>query len=202
MREKKAAGRGAFHRRRGSKTKHVSLPSDHMTEAQWKRRNGEVTTYQLGSPMKWETFRSMPNDLKEQYVRYLHEKYNITRAILAKAFGVSDTTLRNALSDCSLSDIFSAGSKMKQVEREQFYVFWNGQQHCDEDRFHEPATRRSDDPDIEPTGTPAAFAMQAFEFQFAGPYHADQLSNSLRRMIPEGTEVTLVVKCSMGSSIR
>lgn len=198
MREKKAAGRGAFHRRRGSKTKHVSLPSDHMTEAQWKRRNGEVTTYQLGSPMKWETFRSMPNDLKEQYVRYLHEKYNITRAILAKAFGVSDTTLRNALADCALSDIFAAGNKMKKVEREQFYIFWNGQ--SQEETAQETAAQEASDPISEPKGTPAAFAMQAFEFRFAGPYHADQLSNSLRRMIPEGTEVTVVVRCSMGSS--
>ena len=45
--EKKAIGRGARHRVRGSKSKRCSLPSDGMTHAQWKRSNGPVITYNL-----------------------------------------------------------------------------------------------------------------------------------------------------------
>ena len=117
VREKKSSGRGAYHRRRGSKTKHVSLPSDHMTEAEWKRRNGKVATYQLGAPMTWEEFRKMPQDLREQYVRLLHKRYGVSRAVLAEAFGVSDSGLRRFLIDCDLSDIFRSGSKMSRRTR-------------------------------------------------------------------------------------
>ena len=156
-----------------------------------------MTTYQLGAPMEWEAFRTMPNDLKEQYVRGLYEKYRISRAELAKAFGVCDVTLRKALADCSLADLFSAGNKMKQAERERFHTFWSGQEQGTAPVSQEPPAQEPADSSGEATGSLAAFAMRAFEFQFAGPYQADQLANSLRRMIPEGTRVAISIRCTL-----
>lgn len=191
VREKKSSGRGAYHRRRGSKTKHVSLPSDHMTEAEWKRRNGKVTTYQLGAPMTWEEFRKMPRDLREQYVRLLHKRYGVSRAVLAEAFGVSDSGLRRFLIDCDLSDIFRSGSKMRQADKEAFLTFWTGDA--------APAEEPADDPEDGAGGSPQQpFAMSSFTLRFTGPYSADHLANSLRRMVPEGAMVSIVVECRLG----
>ena len=181
VREKKSSGRGAYHRRRGSKTKHVSLPSDHMTEAEWKRRNGKVTTYQLGAPMTWEEFRKMPQDLREQYVRLLHKRYGVSRAVLAEAFGVSDSGLRRFLIDCDLSDIFRSGSKMKQADKEAFLAFWTGDTAPAEETAGDPADDAGESPQ-------QSFAMSSFALRFTGPYSADHLANSPATYGPRGND--------------
>ena len=193
IREKKSSGRGAYHRRRGSKTKHVSLPSDHMTETEWKRRNGKVTTYQLGTPMSWDEFRRMPQDLREQYVRLLHERYGVSRAVLAEAFGVSNSGLRRYLIDCDLTDIFRSGSKMKQADKERFLAFWTGRDAPAE----EPTSDNEDSADTSPQ---PSFAMSGFTLRFTGPYSSDHLANSLRRIVPEGAMVSIVIECRLGEN--
>lgn len=198
VRDKKTIGRGARHRRRGSKTQYVSLPSDNMTEAQWKRRNGEMATYQMGAPIAWSVFRDMPDDLKGEYIRRLHHRFGITAAELAKAFGVSYNTFRKTIGACDMTGVFSAGSKMGAADREAFHCFWYG--------GNEPApsveetSDRQDEPN-EPATLPSAapFTMRSFTLTFDGPYCEEQLLNSLRYMIPAGAEVTLSVTCTVGS---
>ena len=51
--QKKRIASGAFHMKRGSRSKRCSLPSDNLTPAQLKRRNGPVSTYKLDQPMSW-----------------------------------------------------------------------------------------------------------------------------------------------------
>ena len=76
--QKKRIARGAIHKRNGSKSRRCSLPSDNMTAAEWKRRNGEVKTYALNVPMSWPDFKSMPYDLQQQYIDNLQNRFNVS----------------------------------------------------------------------------------------------------------------------------
>lgn len=86
--QKKRIANNARRMKNGSKSKKCSLPSDHMTPTEWKRRNGPVNTYKLDAPMSWDTFREMPIDLQITYLRNLQELYRANDKMLADMFHV------------------------------------------------------------------------------------------------------------------
>ena len=90
--QKKRTAAGARHMKRGSRSKRCSLPSDNLTPAQLKRRNGPVSTYKLDEPMRWDDFKSMPVDIQKQYVDSLHQNYGATGKMIAKMLGISAVT--------------------------------------------------------------------------------------------------------------
>lgn len=86
--QKKRIANNARRMKNGSKSKKCSLPSDYMTPAEWKRRNGPVNTYKLDAPMSWGTFKEMPIDLQITYLRNLQELYRANDKMLADMFHV------------------------------------------------------------------------------------------------------------------
>lgn len=82
---------------------------------------------------------------------------------------------------------------MKQADKEAFLAFWTG----DAAPVEEPVCDPADDAGESPQ---QPFAMSSFTLRFAGPYSADHLANSLRRMIPEGAMVSIVVECRLGEN--
>ncbi len=94
IRDKKTTSRGARAKRNGSKSKKCSLPSDGMTQAQWKRRNSEVKTYNIKFKMTYEQFKDMPQDLQGKYLTQIVQAYGATLADIARdVFGVNPNTL-------------------------------------------------------------------------------------------------------------
>ena len=91
--QKKRIAAGARHMKRGSRSKRCSLPSDNLTPAQLKRRNGPVSTYKLDAPMRWDDFKSMPDDLQKQYLEGLMKTYGATDAMIGRMFYVSDVSV-------------------------------------------------------------------------------------------------------------
>ena len=89
--QKKRIASGAFHMKRGSRSKRCSLPSDNLTPAQLKRRNGPVSTYKLDAPMMWDDFKAMPVDLQKKYLTNLVEAYGATNEMLGDMFYVHPT---------------------------------------------------------------------------------------------------------------
>ena len=89
--QKKRTAAGARHMKRGSRSKRCSLPSDNLTPAQLKRRNGPVSTYKLDEPMRWDDFKSMPVDLQKKYLTNLVETYGATNEMLGDMFYVHPT---------------------------------------------------------------------------------------------------------------
>ena len=79
--------------KRGSRSKRCSLPSDNLTPAQLKRRNGPVSTYKLDAPMRWDDFRAMPEDLQKQYLVGLVDSYKTTNEMLGEMFHVHWSTV-------------------------------------------------------------------------------------------------------------
>ena len=93
IKEKKSTANGARHRKRGSKTKFVSLPSDGMTRKQWEKKNGEVFSVRMNQPLSWNEFCTLPESLQTEYLNHLMQEYGANRARFAEMFGVHPTTL-------------------------------------------------------------------------------------------------------------
>lgn len=96
IREKKSTGRGIYGKKSGARTKYVSLPQDKLTDAQLKRRNSPVYTYNINTCIHdWNEFKNLPTDLQKTYLTNVLATYNPTLGMIAKEMGVSDETLRS-----------------------------------------------------------------------------------------------------------
>lgn len=104
----------------------VKLPSDYMTKKELKSMNGECKSYRLNSPMSWEEFKSMPDDLKVVYIKALREKYNVPNTALAEMFGICGPTLSRYLDTLGLSVGKAAAASKKTWEKEAFLAWRNG----------------------------------------------------------------------------
>lgn len=126
--QKKRIAAGARHMKRGSRSKRCSLPSDNLTPAQLKRRNGPVSTYKLDAPMRWDDFKSMPVDLQKKYLTNLVETYGATNEMLGDMFYVHPTrvgTVKKALGVVSHNPHRLIGEK-KTIRDQMWAAFCNG----------------------------------------------------------------------------
>lgn len=119
--QKKRIANNAARMKRGSKSKKCSLPSDHLTPAQWKRRNGPVSTYSLNQPMNWETFKSLPTDIQQSYIDILQSRFNVTASTISKElFGKTGPALKALIEKKGLKYIHMKGKNMSAEERESW----------------------------------------------------------------------------------
>ena len=126
--QKKRIAAGARHMKRGSRSKRCSLPSDHLTPAQLKRRNGPVSTYKLDAPMMWDDFKAMPVDLQKKYLTNLVETYGATNEMLGDMFYVHPThvgAVKKALGVVSHNPHRLIGEK-KAIRDQMWAAFCNG----------------------------------------------------------------------------
>ena len=63
--QKKQLAQQARHRKRGSKSRKCSLPSDSLTKKQWKERNGKTLSINLNQPTSWEIFKEVSKQTQE-----------------------------------------------------------------------------------------------------------------------------------------
>ena len=104
----------------------VKLPSDFMTKKELKSMNGECKSYRLNSPMSWEEFKSMPDDLKVVYIRALREKYNTPDKYIAEMFGVGRPTLCNYFKGLGLNTGSASAASKQTWNKEAFLAWRNG----------------------------------------------------------------------------
>ena len=126
--QKKRIAAGARHMKRGSRSKRCSLPSDNLTPAQLKRRNGPVSTYKLDAPMGWDDFKAMPADLQKKYLTNLVETYGATNEMLGDMFYVHPThvgAIKKALGVVSHNPRRLIGDK-KAIRDQMWAAFCNG----------------------------------------------------------------------------
>lgn len=84
IREKKAAGRGAFHKKNGSKSKKCTLPSDYLTRKEKMAMSGECKTYDMRKFYTYEEFKTFPDDIQLKYINGLINRYNVTVSMIAE----------------------------------------------------------------------------------------------------------------------
>ncbi len=94
IREKKSTGRGAFHKKCGSKSKKCTLPSDYLTRKEKMAMSGECKTYDMRKFYTYEEFKQFPDDIKLQYLNSLINRYDVTIAAIAdELFHITPTGL-------------------------------------------------------------------------------------------------------------
>lgn len=104
VREKKNIARSARHKRTHcGKGGAVKLPSDYLTPKELKAMNGEVKSYKLNQPMKWDEFKALPDDLKITYIKVLREKFNVPDCRIADMMGVHKVTFSHFVKTLGLS---------------------------------------------------------------------------------------------------
>ena len=100
---KKRIARGAAARKCGSKSRRCTLPSDYLTDAQKKARNGKLSTYNLSKPMTYEQFKLMPRDLQREYLLKLRNDMHASARVIAQMFGCSYETVRVVIRDLGIN---------------------------------------------------------------------------------------------------
>ena len=124
--EKKALGNNARHKvvhsgKRGG----VKTAMDYMTKKQLRAMNGEVQTYRLGSPMGWEEFSSMPDDLKKMYIKKLRDKFTVPDDALATAMGIDISKFVVCLKSIKLSQLTCKDHSWYDTDNNgRFHTWW------------------------------------------------------------------------------
>jgi len=127
--QKKNIARSAAHRKGGSKSRKCSLPHDNLTPAQLRKLNGETKTYDLGKPMTYDEFKAMPADIRQEYIRVLHNRFGVGISTISRElFGLSGTALWLHLKNkTGLKAGFGKGHNLSQAEMEVFKAWLNGE---------------------------------------------------------------------------
>lgn len=116
---KKNIARSYYSKKGGSSTK-CRLSSDNLTNAQWKRRNGEITTLKLNEKISYAEFKRLSRNYQELYLKNLIEKYGARQKDMASMMDVDANTL-SAYIRRYLPDIkFPKNPKQPTLEWEAF----------------------------------------------------------------------------------
>lgn len=201
VKEKKSLVSSARHRKCGSKSKFVSLPHDNMTPAQWRKKNGVVSTYDLKAPMTWAQFKELPNDLKREYITYLQTEFSASGAAIAKCFGITQPYLKAHMDKSGVSVAFPKG-RMKSESVDRLNAFFGEPEEQVEEQPVRPVViprlavegAETGEPVEEKSAAPEKMRMPHFTLNFDGPFDLKTVANSLQFMIGDGTKCSIEIK--------
>lgn len=91
IREKNSTKSGAYHRVSGAKSKRCTLPSDHLTAAEKRRRNSPVSTVKLNQPITYAEFKTLTPTLQALYLDHLIHEYHARRIDVVQMLGISQS---------------------------------------------------------------------------------------------------------------
>lgn len=189
IKQKKQIARSAFARKNGSKSKYCSLPSDNMTVAQWKKRNGDIMSYDLKKPLNWMQFITMPVDLQKEYLRNLSEQYHVTIRCLSDLFGVSWDTVNKHVKTNHPWFKVKRGSQMSPQDKAGFAEFLCGADEimsvCEEPLIEKPDRECTIKGEAKVVRAPR-FKMRHLITEFEDTYDADAIQNMIRAILPNG----------------
>lgn len=210
--QKKRIANQARYRKGGSKSKKCNLPSDRLTNKQWKDKCGPVITYEPNKPMNWEDFKKMPVDLQARYITNLQQNYGVTAVDLGGMFGVRALTVRKHAESNKLGVEFPRGHAMSASKKAE----WNDFLGCSEDvvqpaeapavpetegeachafRREEGVVEERND-EIAPIH-PKTMNMKRFTLQFSGAIDVDMIANSMKLILGGKAEGELEIICNL-----
>lgn len=94
IRNMQELSRSARRRVSRARSRRCSLPSDRLTEAQWRAKNGPVRTVRLGRPMDWADYQQLDDSLRRCYLQDLLERCGISGEELGAMLGTDWETAR------------------------------------------------------------------------------------------------------------
>lgn len=135
--EKKRTARGSFNRRtHAGKGGRVKMPSDYMTKKERDKMNGEVQSYNLAKPMKWEQFKLLPDDIKREYITAIVRKYDPQQSAISQMPNVAPNTLYML---CKRLGITFRHSGCDKSRNDAFWAWVNGTNEVMQDVSEEPS---------------------------------------------------------------
>lgn len=215
LQRKRLAGQAKY-RKRGSRSKKCSLPSDRMTEKQWKERCGPVVSFNFNRPMSWDNFKKLTTIVQTEYIRNLQKKYGVTAVDLGDMFGVQALTVRKYVEKNKLEVTFPRGRGLHASHKEEWNRFLGiTSQPPEEDVVETPAYENAtEEPSEEQIGVgsttdtiateyihnctgPNVMSMRRFSLQFSGAIDVNMIANSLRLILGEQSNGELEIVCSL-----
>lgn len=204
---KKRIARGYRSKKNGSKSKRCSLTSDGMTQKQWKERNGTIMSYNLSSPMSWDRFKAMPDDLQREYITSLRDKYSTTATDLARFFGCVPSTITKYCKSI-LGITFNPGKRMTKEQRNAFREFTGDDEEGGKqdalaeericDSLSSQASLTPNKPETETLEDHINdFHMKEISMSFSGNFDVNAIRNSLAVTIGNGRPVHIEIKCTI-----
>lgn len=188
--QRKRLAQQARYVKRGSKSKKCNLPCDGMTNAQWKKRNGEVLNMNLNRPMGWAEFKRMPTDLQQEYINKLQGKfYGLNACSLAQMFGVTDQCVRSYLKE-RFDMQGTRGKTMDNITRDLWLDFITAPE-SPEPEIDPPAEVLKPEPEevSDPTH------IDNFIVEFSGIISPESIYNTLRSMLKGRADGTVTIEC-------
>ena len=194
VRERKRLVSSARHKKNGSKSKRCSLPSDHLTERQWKALCGEIMEYKLSSPVPWAEFKRYPRDIQEMYIQNMVEKYHVTASDLGRLFGCHYATISRFCQKQGLHVPFAVGRRMSAEEKAAFEKLFT--------QVAAPAqeTAELECPDVEELDKVPPMSMRSFSVHFDGPFDPTMVLNSLSSILHDGERVSIYITCEISQN--
>lgn len=165
-------------------------------------------SYQLGGPMKWPEFCSLPNDLKEEYLNGLIQKYSANARGMADMFGVSVATVFRLVKKENLNVQFIKGRHPSGTQAGAFLKFVNGE--CENESTSEPDHVEEQLEDaaevkehlnydrVQSTGgLDSETHLDSFSMNFSGDANIDMIANSLRYIIGTNKKARIQIICEI-----
>lgn len=195
---RKRLARQAQYVKRGSKSKKCDLPSDRLTHAQWKKRNGEVMEFNLKAPMDWSEFKRMPPDLQGEYIKRLHVEFGVNATNLATMFGVTGETVRFYCRE-QLGIQFHRGNIMNKAQRAMWEDFLTAPESPELKIDSAPEVEAAPADDISPTESDDKMRMCDISMRFTGALDANAIANTLRHVLAGNPVGTITINCDFGT---
>jgi hypothetical protein len=90
IRERKRTARGIHNKRtHNGKGGRVKTPSDYLTRKERLEMSGECVSWRLNAPMTWEELKTAPDDIQEQYLRLIVDRYHPEKTAVADMLGIT-----------------------------------------------------------------------------------------------------------------
>lgn len=200
VKQKKQVARSAKYKVSGKCSKKCSLPTDYMTQKELNKMNGPTISYNRNKPMLLDEFLKLPPVSGQNYIQGLVDTYACNYTTLADMFHCARSTCRRILSADPYSIKFKPGSAMTKEKRE----LWNKFLGVTEpgEAKTEPEQEQVEEEKPEPKkAAPTTMKMDEFVLRFSGNLTAEAIANSLRLILGDGAEGTIVIKGSFCESL-
>lgn len=107
----------------GSKSRKCSLPCDHLTPKQLRALNGEVFTFAMNRPCRFEDLMQVDKSLIEEYLYTITDRFNPTVVCVSRMLGIPETSFYKWVAENNISRP-TRRSKFMSPEESQAWNDW------------------------------------------------------------------------------
>jgi hypothetical protein len=184
VREKKRTARGYHNKvRQGGR---IKLPSDYLTRKEKEMLNGEVSSYRMNAPITWDEFKSMPSDIRAEYLNGLIERYSAPCGWIAEMMGTSQKTLRIYAYEAGVGFKQQSGRAIKKL-RPAWDAFLNGE------TIEETTTETSNETSEETSGETKA-EIEPPKPKLEVKAEAHNIAALLQMLVGTGAKLTIEIQ--------